>query len=314
MTNTLQQRMQRWALRRQGLDSLPLLLRPRRLYILPTRSGLAFAAMVVVAFVAGLQYGSGLAMLLTFCLTGFALTAMLQTHRSLSGLRLLAVDAAAAFAGEPIRVRLLFDASRAPADLSFATSDAVVPARSDAREPSALELEFPGSTRGLWRVPVLRLETRAPFGLFRTWTWLTLESVAEIYPRPAGEREPPPTPGENPGITTAAAGLDELVWLRPFREGDSPRRVAWKAYARDLPLLVREYRGYSQHSRDFDFDALTGLDAEERLSQLCAWTLAAASHGERFRLCLPGSAPIEGQGGAHRLRCLSALARFGTTR
>ena len=49
-------RVARWARKRQGLDPLPLVLRSRRLYILPTRAGLGFALLLLVMLVAGLNY------------------------------------------------------------------------------------------------------------------------------------------------------------------------------------------------------------------------------------------------------------------
>ncbi len=48
------------------------------------------------------------------------------------------------------------------------------------------------------------------------------------------------------------AGADEWLGLRPFRDGDSPRQVDWKAYARDAPLLVKEYSAAGAEMRIFD--------------------------------------------------------------
>jgi uncharacterized protein (DUF58 family) len=106
-------------------------------------------------------------------------------------------------------------------------------------------------------------------------------------------------------------GLDELAWLRAFREGDSPRQVAWKAYARGAPLLVREYQGSVAASREFSFDALRDLNVEARLEQLCRWVVDAAAQNESWTLTLPGATPINGLGAPHRQECLSRLALFG---
>ena len=66
--------------------------------------------------------------------------------------------------------------------------------------------------------------------------------------------------GTESGSLRHVHGLDELAWLRDFREGDSPRQVAWKAYARGQPLLVREYSGEGSRRHEFDFDALHGFN------------------------------------------------------
>ncbi len=105
---------------------------------------------------------------------------------------------------------------------------------------------------------------------------------------------------------------DEWATLRAFRDGDSPRQVAWKAYAHGAPLLVKEYTASGSAERLFEYAALTGLDTEQRLSQLTRWIVKSAAAGERFGLALPKRLIELDQGQVHRQRCLRALARFGT--
>src|SRR5437016_10680983 len=62
-----------WMRRRQGADLLPVALERRRLYILPTGTGVAFAALLFLMLIAGLNYGNSLALFLTFLLGAFAL-------------------------------------------------------------------------------------------------------------------------------------------------------------------------------------------------------------------------------------------------
>src|SRR6201987_1353980 len=92
-------RMAVWVRRRQGEDALPVTLARRRLYILPTRAGLAFGALWIMMLLAALNYGNSLALFFTFLLAGFALVAMHECHRNLLGLMLVSVDAPALFAG-----------------------------------------------------------------------------------------------------------------------------------------------------------------------------------------------------------------------
>jgi len=173
-----------------------------------------------------------------------------------------------------------------------------------------MQLQLPAPTRGLWRPPALRIESTAPFGLFRTWTWLQLDVQTLVYPVPHGDLPEPEAPGGDHGGAVTSAGLDELAWLRAFREGDSPRQVAWKAYARGAPLLVREYHGNVSAVREFSFDSLRSLPVEARLSQLCRWVVDAAARNETWTLVLPGAVPTRGNGSAHRQECLARLALF----
>src|SRR5215469_908061 len=95
----LRARMAVWVRRRQGADQLPATLARRRLYILPTRAGIAFGFLWLLMLLAGLNYGNSLALFLTFLLAGFALVTMHECHRNLLGAALLAARAPPVFAG-----------------------------------------------------------------------------------------------------------------------------------------------------------------------------------------------------------------------
>jgi uncharacterized protein (DUF58 family) len=306
--------MLRWALRRQGPDAPPLRLASRRIYIVPTRTGLVFGLLLVAMFLAGMNYGNGLALLLAFWLASFALVGMVQTQRGLAGLSMLEAQVEPAFAGGEILLTLSLQARLAPADLEFRAEQVLV--KSTRASPAvvpdvqAVTLEFPVSRRGSWRCPVLRLSTVAPYGLFRTWTWLALDLRTQVYPKPEGTLPVPESPGADAGTRRMAGSLDEIAGLRPFREGDSPRQVAWKAYARGAALLVREYQGNASARREFDFDTLPLAGTEARLSQLARWVVDAASQNQGWVLHLPGAAPLAGAGIEHRCACLTRLALF----
>lgn len=309
----LRARIRAWALRRQGQDVLPLRLVARRVYILPTPAGLTFALLVAVMFIAGMNYGNGLALLFSFWLAGFAFVAMVQTQRSLAGTVLQAVGSEPVFAGDDATWRFDIEGRTALGDLRVDFDRLPLPRMEDAgiTRQGSLRLRMRMERRGRARLPVLRLSCTAPFGLFRTWTWMDLGASVLVYPRAAGALPVPEAPGHDTGSTQVEHGQDELAWLRDFRDGDSPRQIAWKAYARGAPLLVREYRGAAARRREFDFDALTGLDPESRLSQLTQWIVEATARGESWLLRLPGSEPLEGSGAEHRDLCLARLALHG---
>jgi uncharacterized protein (DUF58 family) len=307
-----------WARRRQGTDLLPTTLAARRLYILPTRAGVALGALLLVMLAAGLNYNNSLALLLTFLLTGFALVGLYQTHRRLLGLAVQGVDLTPAFAGEQLTVSVqLGDAT------GLAAAEYVLRLRPPGAEPvetaahgaaasPAFSLRCPAVTRGLWILPALRLQCAAPTGLFRAWTWLHVDASTPVYPRPTGTLPLPESPGDDSGSSDPAGGNDEWASLRPFRDGDSPRQVAWKAYARGAPLLVKEYRGLSGQHHEFDYDRLPpGLDVEARLSQLATWVVESERRGETYGLALRGRHLAADSGPQHLRACLTALALFG---
>ena len=112
-------------------------------------------------------------------------------------------------------------------------------------------------------------------------------------------------------------GDDDFSAVRPYREGDSLRRLAWKVMARssnDDPL-TKSFEGGSGGELAFDWRSLpAGLDVEARLSRLTRWVMQAEAAGQRFALAIPGREIDADSGPPHRAACLEALATFSMPR
>lgn len=309
-------RAEDWTLRRQGPSTLPLEFERRRLYILPTRAGLGFAVLVLTMLAAGFNYTNSLALLLTFLLAGFGLVAMHECHRNLLGLAVVGSAAPALFARSRGHVRIVLENPtrlarfRIECALSRGDATAVDLGRSSRQE---IELSFEAAARGLQRLGRLRVTSSHPFGLFRVWAWVNAPIEILVYPRPRGLLPLPAEAGRTSGRhRQGGTGADEWLGLRPFRDGDSPRQVDWKAYAREAPLLVKEYGASGSERRLLDFHALSHLELEARLEQLARWVVDAEAQGERYALELPGVRIPADRGPQHRHRCLAALALHGS--
>jgi uncharacterized protein (DUF58 family) len=268
-------------------------------YILPTRAGIAFALLLFVMLLAGLNYANNIAMLITFLLAGFVLIAMHLTHRNLVGVVARGVAPVDAFVGEHGLLLLTLESSgnalRLGLDCEVEGSERVgvtLPESGTVRADIALPLEKRGR---LW-VKRIKLSTAFPFGLFRAWTYVHLQ-IPESS-----------TGGDAPALHRA--GDEEWAGLREFRSGDSPRQVAWGAYARGRGLLVKTYQSPAAHFRVFELAAIHG-GLEARLEQLSAWVMAAHARGERYGVKLGGQEIPPGSGSEHRRRCLDALALYG---
>jgi uncharacterized protein (DUF58 family) len=307
--------MARWIRKRQGPDSLPLTLSRTRLYILPTRAGVGFGLLLILMLVAGLNYANSTALFLTFLLTGFMLVSMHQCHRNLLGAQLVAATAQPTFALRTGTLCLTFENPAAAARFRIAAAvgnEPLAPTDLPARGRGRIELPVAALKRGVVQIDRLHLNTTHPFGLFRTWTWVHAPIEMLVYPHPNGSLPMPTHYGNKAGTRSVTnTGADEWLGLRPFRDGDSPRQVDWKAYAREQPLLVKEYSAAGAELRMFDFGALANLQLEAKLEQLARWVVDAEGGGERYGLSLPDGYIKPDRGPEHRHRCLAALAMFG---
>jgi uncharacterized protein (DUF58 family) len=311
----LRKRMAAWVKRRQGADTLPLTLQRRRLYILPTRAGLGFAALLLFMLIAGLNYANSLALFLTFLLGGFLLVSMHLCHRNLLGTFLASAQAPPTFALRSGSLHVAFEntASVPRYRIESGVSDEpTFAADLPPRGRQHIDLPVAAPKRGIVTIDRLRLTTTHPFGLFRTWTWVHAPIEMLVYPRPLGALPMPTESGRKSGRRSQGDfGADEWQGLRPFRDGDSPRQVDWKAYAREAPLLVKEYSSMGSELRVFRFAQLGNLGIEARLEQLSRWVVDAEDRGDRYGLELPGVDIAPGRGADHRHRCLVALALYG---
>jgi uncharacterized protein (DUF58 family) len=303
-----------WIRRRQGPDRDPVELTRNRIYILPTRLGLAYAAMLFAMLLGGMNYNNNLGLALTFLLASLGLVAMHHCHGTLRGLTLRLLATEPAFAGQSVGFRLLLEnGSVAPRPRIELTAESAAANVVDVPPAgSALaSLDLAAARRG--RVPLTRfvVATRHPLGLFRAWAVVHADYSAIAWPKPAARgRIPHGVATDTGGAQDRAQGDADFAGLRPFQAGDSLRRVAWKAYARGQGLHTKQYAGTDVVSHIFDWDSLEGLPPEARLSQLCRWVLDAHERGEAFGLRLPRVSIAPNLGPMHRQHCLTVLALF----
>lgn len=287
----------------------------RSIYILPTRFGLWFAAVLLVMLVASINYGSGLAYGLTFFLTGLALVAMVHTHRNLVGLRLRPPSCEPVFAGE--RATFVFSIDnhatvpRLGIELEYArTASAAVDVPAQAAQTIAITL--PARTRGRLAAPAVRLCTRFPLSLWRAWSKsLRFPLSCLVYPTPAPVTALPPSwelAGETGAVTTAPG--EDFHGLREYRPGDPPRRLAWKALAAGRGLLSKQFGGGAPTVLWLDWDGLPAQDTEQRLQVLTRGVLEAERSHRCYGLRLPGVEVAPAMGPAHAQRCLEHLALY----
>jgi uncharacterized protein (DUF58 family) len=302
-----------WARRRQGADAHAIALKRRRIYIVPTRFGLVFAAMVFTMLLGSLNYGANLGFALTFLLTGLGLVVMHHCHNNLLGAEIKFLGAPAVFAGERAEFKIaISNAAASPRleiELNVGTHTAG-PVDIAGGGVETLRLGVPTRRRGFVKLERFRVETRYPGRLFRAWTWVHMDARCLVYPQPASPGRPLPLAAGAGATGRPSVGDDDFAGLRSAAPGDPLQRIAWKAYARNDLLLLKEFAGGTQAPCVFDWDMLPDLDTEQRLAELTRWCVDADHAGRSIGLVLPGVSVPLGAGPKHLAACLEALALF----
>jgi uncharacterized protein (DUF58 family) len=306
-----------WSARLQPRESQTLT--QRNVYIVPSRAGLAFCATLLLLLVVSINYQLSLGFALTFLLAGSAAASMHMTHGSLRGLTLHLKPLAPAYAGDAAVLEMVvtnpggsrhgvgfgLDLGARPIALSYI--DIV------AEGQTTIHLTWLALERGLHGLPLVRAESRYPFGLFRAWTLWRPAGQQWVYPRP--EAPTPPWPqseaahGEDRALPRPGAGT-EFDGVRAYRRGDTLRQVVWKKAARTGELVSRETAGAVQREMWLQWSHTSLVEPEARLSRLAAWILMADAAGLSFGLKLPGIELQPAHGSAQRHAALQALAQW----
>ncbi|MFC0677561.1 DUF58 domain-containing protein [Lysobacter korlensis] len=293
-------------------ETLPVEFDRRRIYVLPTRFGLFYAALLLTMLAGALNYNNNPALLLGLLLAGAGLASLIAAQLQLAGLKITAIDAQPVPAGSPLMVRVHAQAADSRVRRGLRVDDESSPDHavlSLADGSGQAQLALATSHRGWFDLPRIRISTTHPLGLARAWAYVWTETPLLVYPTP--EPNGPPLPegaGELAQARLHPSG-DELHHLRPYRVGDATRAIAWKHSARRDSLLVREYEQALGTDIVLDWRQAGPLSTEARISRLARWVDEAERDGRRYRLVLPGHTSLgPDQGAAHRHACLRALA------
>ena len=312
-SNYMKQRFDQWAKRRIPL-SPRLTLGQRQIFILPTSQGVLFSVVVLLMLIASINYENSLAFVITFILASFFVISILHTYKNLEGLTLEGGTAHGIFLGEEAHLPIVVSrlSNRSYEALEFAAENewmAVLDLIEPERETAYIRIR--PKQRGWAELGRFRLETRFPSGLIKAWSWPHLKLGCLVYPKPK-VCELPANCGSSPEgqHQSQLFNTEDFEGLSDYRLGDNMRHVAWKIYARNDQLMVKEFNSTAKQEFWLDFNAFSAGDDETRLSCLCYWALLFSREDHPFGLKLPQQTIAIGQGSEHRDQVLRALALF----
>jgi len=290
----------------------------RNVYILPTKAGMAFVVTLFLLLLASINYQLNLGYALTFLLAGSALASMHMTHGTLRGLTLHLRPVQPAFAGGTAHIEIVAsNPGRQRPAVAFAVVAGDQPPHWSwcaiaAASQDTVHLGYAATVRGLHELPMIAVETRFPFGLFRAWTLWRPAGQLCVYPKPESPAASMPdaqSTSDRPGTRRVSHG-GEFDGLRPWRRGDGLRQVVWKKVARTGELVSREQSAAPEHELWLEWSTTRLREPEARLSRLAAWVLEADRRQLRYGLKLPGVTLDASQGDEQCRRALQALATW----
>lgn len=343
LTQPLTAKFRRWfAKRAPKSDSATLNL--RNVYIFFSREGMLFVLLLMITFIAGVNYGNNLVLGLCFYLVSVWLISFHVTFAHVSGLQVRLLEVTMAQAGEPawVTLQLLSDSrqprrqlliSFEPSDdklISKGLSDNLATNQAPSATPTSvllprlkeeqiIRLAVATHSRGKLELPRLQIKTVYPLGIMRAWSYVYFARSAWVYPKPEDfEWQAQYLTANSADLPTGGQftqGQDDFERLDNYVAGESLARVSWGHVARGQGMFIKHFAdpvGYEQRLAYEDMPALTH---EQKLAQLAHGVLALAQLEVTFQLQLPNnanegaSAAAIGQGEAFTQACLLRLAQ-----
>lgn len=288
-------------------------LNQQRIFIFPSRAGLAFLVTLGVILLVAINYQTNMVFAMTFLLLSAFIVTILHTFANFTGLSITAVKAYPTFAGGTARfdIKVSRHQHKSYYDIVLRWPESEVSTVSlENVGDVTVSLHLPAERRGVLVPPRLLVETYYPLGLLRCWTWLALDVEAIIYPRPLPSDWQEAYGGDTEeGEAAITEGSDDFYAFKNYQPGDPLKHIAWKPFAKGQPLQTKQFAAYREQRYWLDWQAFAG-DKEARLSAMCYWALQLEKQQQEYGVRLPGTEIAPNTGELHRDKVLKTLALF----
>jgi uncharacterized protein (DUF58 family) len=213
-----------------GAEAGPLSLDRRRIFILPSRSGLFFMLVLLIMLLGSINYNNSMGYAFSFLLGSMTMVSALHTQRNLLGLRIEVGKVTPVFAGETAQFQLWLDnrgraaryaliwqsqlfsffskaenvtsfsplalsemseVNSRPCQVKLSSRDLPFSIDIPADQRVSITIPVPTTQRG--RLPLGRVTVSSafPLGLFQAWAYVHLDVATLVYPQPVGHKTLP---------------------------------------------------------------------------------------------------------------------------
>lgn len=285
----------------------------RGIFILPSVFGIAWLMLTLLLYLLGTNYQNNLILGIALLLGSLFITCILYSYRNLEGVTLKRRPLPPIYAGETLAMPLQVNASREVHQLALAYEGVTPVYLSVLDEDASVLVPIPTSKRGLLTPGRLKVESRFPLGLMRTWTWVDLDICHPVFAAHQEGKLPPfahSADGSEEEQGLLVAGIDEYQGLRSYIPGESLKQVAWKQLAQGRGMLSKDFARPQGAPRWLSLSELKDGELEQKASLLSYWIDELSARQQVFGLQLPGLELPPGSGESHRLACQTVLATF----
>lgn len=295
----------------------------KNVYIFFSREGLLFALLLVITFIAGVNYANNLVLGLCFYLSSIWVISLHLTFSHLSGIEVRLLDVSMTSVDKPILVtlQLISHSSRPRRQIHVRFDTQASDSHELTKEVTLTQLtdstticvSVPATHRGRFELPRLILSTVYPLGIMRTWSYVYFSRPAWVYPKPLAFdwQKHQTIQGDDERETSlyTIKGQNDFDMLDTYAEGEPLSRVSWAHVARGQGMLTKHFADTVGREQVLDYRYMPAAHHEQKLSQLCYAIQQLHQAGLPFQLNLPNQIGVVGQGDAFVEASLLRLAK-----
>lgn len=269
--------------------------------------GYLYLVLLVICFIAGINYGNNLVLALCFLLTSILVLSFYLAFRQLYGLTLSFETIELGQVGQSMPIKFLFCPQQQQLHVHLRCEyEQQAKKITVLNAPLVVQFEHIPQQRGAYDLSQLYFYSVYPFGIIRAWSWLYPEQKVWIAPQASS------VDIHQFGFATnrqQQEGMEDFSHLREFQTGDALNRVAWQYYAKGRGLLVKQFEQQPHSKLHFNYYEMPSSLHEQKLSQLMYLVEQAQQHHLGFSLDLPQQSLVFGQGEQHVFAAKMLLAQ-----
>ncbi|CAM4002682.1 DUF58 domain-containing protein [Psychrobacter arenosus] len=318
-------RLERWfAKRAPRADSAHLNL--RNVYIFFSREGALFALLMLITFVAGINYANNLVLGLCFYLASVWVISFHLTFAHVMGLKVELLEVTMAEVGQPAwaTIKIISHSGKPRRQLNFRFDNKGQaphqhPVENKVRVTKVagehiIRLPILSEQRGKLILPRLIISTVYPLGIMRAWSYVYFATPAWFYPSPLAFdwQDSYVSASEMSAAHSlfTTQGQDDFDQLDDYIEGESLARVSWAHVARGQGMLSKHFSDPVGHELRLDYKDMPAAQHEQKLAQLVFALQNTLATDRALQLVLPNDVKGEfGQGHAFIQASLLRIAK-----
>lgn len=306
-SHAIKKRWQNWLKHRFLFDQNKVLAQ-RDVLVFINREGYLYLILIIITFIAGINYGNNLVLGLCFLLMSLLVLSFYLAFRQLYRLNLALNIPTLAQVNETSELKYQFapctDQIHLQLHLQFEQQFKKI---SVLQSPLSITFFYTPQKRGKCILPRLHIASVYPFGIVKAWSLLYPKQPVWVAPRPLEVDLKQYGFSKHSG--QHQQGIEDFSHLREFVQGDRLNRIAWQQYAKGRGMLVKEFEEVLHTQLNFHYNEMPMSLHEDKLSQLMYLVQYAYDHQQAFSLTLPTQKIALGQGETHFQQAKLMLAQ-----